>query len=103
HELSWSEAARGLWPQTLTGLAMFTALWLSAPVVLPWASPVILALVLSIPFAWGTSRRSFGGFLARHRVCATPEELARQGLGLAKSPQPPHAGSLELQTGEKAA
>ncbi|MEZ5826515.1 MAG: glucans biosynthesis glucosyltransferase MdoH [Geminicoccaceae bacterium] len=103
HELSWREALGGLWPQTLVGIAMFTTLVLFAPGVLPWAAPVFLSLMLAIPFAWATSRRSFGLWLARHHICATPEEWAGHDEALAKPPGPSQAGGLELQAGKQAA
>ncbi|MCB9944892.1 MAG: glucans biosynthesis glucosyltransferase MdoH [Geminicoccaceae bacterium] len=107
YELSFMEALRGLWPQTLVGLAMAGLLAVFAPAVLPWASPVLVGLLLAIPFAWLTSRRSFGALLARYRICATPEELAQAATvtasGLAKPQLPAHAGRLELETGKQAA
>lgn len=71
-----AEAARGLWPQALAGLAGTAALALWAPHVLPWASPVLAAFVLAIPLASVTSRRRVGEALARIGLCAIPEELA---------------------------
>ena len=73
--LSWGEAFSGLWPQTLIGFGMLALLWAFAPAVLPWALPIVLALVLAVPFAWLTSQHAFGGLLKRHRICSTPEEL----------------------------
>ena len=81
HELSWGEALRGLWPQTLIGAIMLATLATFAPAVLPWASPIVLSLLLAVPFAWLTSRRSLGRVMERAGICATPEEIA--GLELA--------------------
>ncbi len=49
--LGWDEATRVLWPQTVMGTAL--ALWLGfmAPWALPFAAPMMLALIGAIPLA----------------------------------------------------
>lgn len=88
HELSWSEALVGLWPQTLVGAVIFATLWIYAPAVLPWAAPVYVALLLAIPFAWLTSRRWLGEAMVRAELCATPEERVRPAFMTLATPRP---------------
>jgi membrane glycosyltransferase len=73
--LSLREAARSLWPQTLTGISLGAGLLLMAPQALAWVSPVVAGLVLAIPFAVVTSSPRLGRWLLARRLCATPEEL----------------------------
>ncbi|MDR9395484.1 MAG: glucans biosynthesis glucosyltransferase MdoH [Roseovarius sp.] len=49
--LHWDEAARVLWPQTLTGLALCVWLGLTAPWALVFGAPVIVAMLGAIPIA----------------------------------------------------
>jgi len=72
----WSEAARRLWPQVLLGLILLAGLLTTAPGALWWASPVIAGLLLAVPFTVLTASPALGRWLARQRLCATPEELA---------------------------
>ncbi len=74
HRISVRQAAAGLWPQTLAGMAIVAILAAAAPSVLPWAAPICSGLLLSIPFACITSSPAFGRWLQRIRLCATPEE-----------------------------
>ena len=74
--VSWAEAARRFWPQTLAGALILTAFASYAPHVLPWVVPVALGPLLVIPFAWLGTRPAVGRTLARWRFAAVPEELA---------------------------
>jgi len=49
--LSLGEACRGLWLQTLLGVALLASLIYTAPAVLPWASPLLVAFMGSTLFA----------------------------------------------------
>jgi len=49
--LHWDEAARVLWPQTLTGLALCVWLGMMAPWALIFGAPVIVAMLGAIPIA----------------------------------------------------
>ncbi|MEQ8653790.1 MAG: glucans biosynthesis glucosyltransferase MdoH [Kiloniellales bacterium] len=53
--LTWREALRGLWLQTLIGLALLTCLIYTAPSVIPWAAPLLTAFMGSILFAVWTA------------------------------------------------
>jgi len=74
YRLSLKEAARGLWPQTLFGLAMAGALTYAMPQVLPWAAPVLIALILAAPVASLTAAPWLGRFSRRIGLCAIPED-----------------------------
>jgi membrane glycosyltransferase len=74
--LSWTTAIMGMWPQTLFGLALFSLLAAQAPGALIWASPLLIGLIFSAPFAVLTASPTFGAFLARIGLCAVPEEFA---------------------------
>ena len=91
HALSWGEAARGLWPQTLAGLALGGAAvallgWQTAL----WAAPMVAGLALSIPFAVLTADPRIGRLARRTGLCAVPEDIAPPDiLGAFEAPVPP--------------
>jgi membrane glycosyltransferase len=72
--VSWREATRAFWPQTLFGLALHGALLALGPSIVPWALPFTLGYLLAIPFAVVTAHPAFGDWCARHGLCAVPEE-----------------------------
>jgi membrane glycosyltransferase len=74
HGISWATAARELWPQTLFGMAMVAVFALTVPPILLWSAPIILGLVLAVPFAVITASPRLGQRMAEARVCAIPEE-----------------------------
>ncbi len=74
HGISWSLAAKELWPQTLFGLAMIVTFAFQAPMALAWSAPVVLGLILAIPFAVITASPKLGADLAERKLCGTPEE-----------------------------
>lgn len=77
HGLAWSEAARAFWPQTLFGLGLLAAVLAAAsPLAGAWAAPMIAGLTLSIPLAVLSAAPAAGRWLSRHRLCATPDEIA---------------------------
>jgi len=73
--VAWSRALRGLWLQTACGLLFGAALWAWAPGALPWATPLLVAWVLAVPFAVLTSSAGLGRFFRRVGLCAVPEEF----------------------------
>ena len=77
YRLSWGDAARGLWPQTAFGIALFAAIWAVAGVsTTVWAAPMIAGLALSIPFAVLTAHPAVGAWAARAGLCAVPDDIA---------------------------
>ncbi|MEQ8393892.1 glucans biosynthesis glucosyltransferase MdoH [Thalassobaculum sp.] len=73
--VAWGRAVRGLWVQTLCGAVFAGALWAWAPGALPWATPLLAAWLLAVPFAVLTSDAGLGRWLRRIGLCAVPEEL----------------------------
>ena len=72
--VTWREAARALWPQTVFGIALHTALFATGPQLLPWALPYTLGYLLAIPFAVVTASPVVGTWCVRHGLCAVPED-----------------------------
>jgi membrane glycosyltransferase len=72
--VSWREAGRALWPQTLFGLVLHAALFATGPGILPWALPYTLGYLLAIPFAVVTAHPVVGAWCVRHGLCAVPED-----------------------------
>ncbi|MEM9145101.1 MAG: glucans biosynthesis glucosyltransferase MdoH [Pseudomonadota bacterium] len=76
YRLSWADAGRGLWPQTLFALglaALITAMVGTGTLI--WAAPMIAGLGLSIPLAVLTADPRFGAWAARVGLCAVPEDI----------------------------
>ncbi|MFL5333905.1 MAG: glucans biosynthesis glucosyltransferase MdoH, partial [Geminicoccaceae bacterium] len=93
--LPWGEAGRGLWPQTVLALVLGVAVWFGAPASARlWVFLFCGPLLLSIPFAVVTSWVSLGSLLARHGICAVPEEIdpppvvVAAGHALGPTPRP---------------
>ncbi|MEO0762256.1 MAG: glucans biosynthesis glucosyltransferase MdoH, partial [Pseudomonadota bacterium] len=77
HGLGWGEALAALWPQTLLGLAMLTAILVMAgPGLLVWAAPMVAGLSLAVPFAVLTAAPAAGAWARRVGLAAIPEERA---------------------------
>jgi membrane glycosyltransferase len=75
HGVAWGDAARSLWPATLFGTMVCGALaWLS-PATLAWSLPLTFGYLAAVPFAVASAAPALGAFLARHRLCAVPEEI----------------------------
>jgi membrane glycosyltransferase len=74
YRVPWIAAAKGLWPQTLFGALLTVALAIAAPGSIAWASPLLVALLLSIPLAVATSSPSVGEASVALGLCAIPEE-----------------------------
>jgi membrane glycosyltransferase len=76
HEVSWSFAARYLWPQTLVGLIPLLLLALTAPAAIPYALLLAAGPLLSIPLAVVTARPTVGRALIALGIDRLPEETA---------------------------
>lgn len=77
--VTWGDAARQFWPPTLAGLALSVAFAAASPLALLLAMPVLVSLLLAIPFAVWTADEAFSAWLRREEICAMPEE--RLGAG----------------------
>ena len=73
---TWREAVATHWAHTFVGLGWIALLAVFAPSLLLWMAPVLLGLLLSIPFSQVTGRESLGQRALRHGLLTTPEELA---------------------------
>ena len=75
--LTWGDAARGLWGQTLFGVGLLAVIWAFAGAYgTLWALPVLTGLCLSIPFAVLTASPRLGRFASGLGLCAVPEEVS---------------------------
>jgi membrane glycosyltransferase len=73
--LSWTMAARDLWPQMLFGAAVCGALLLIAPAVLWWSLPLTAGYLLAVPFAVLSADPRVGRALQNLGVCGIPEDF----------------------------
>jgi membrane glycosyltransferase len=73
--LSWEDAARNLWPQTLFGVLVCGALLLIEPAVFWWSLPLTAGYLLAVPFAVLTADPRFGRFLQWTGICGIPEDF----------------------------
>jgi membrane glycosyltransferase len=73
--LSWEDAARNLWPQTLFGVLVCGALLLIEPAVFWWSLPLTAGYLLAVPFAVLTADPRFGRLLQWLGVCGIPEDF----------------------------
>jgi membrane glycosyltransferase len=75
-QLSWEDAARNLWPQTLFGVVVCGALLTIVPAVFWWSLPLTAGYLLAIPFAVLTADPRLGRALQRLGLCGIPEDFA---------------------------
>jgi membrane glycosyltransferase len=75
HGVSWATAVRGLWPVVAFGTVVCASLAVLSPATLAWSLPLTLGYLLAFPFAVVTASPRLGAWLARHGLCAIPEEL----------------------------
>ena len=74
--LSWGQAARALWPQSVFGVSVLSALYWISPAVLIWSLPLTAGYVLAIPFAVVTASPALGRFMRAYGVAGIPEDFA---------------------------
>ena len=72
HRVRWAQALRGLWPQTLVGLA--TLLWLGSTAGASWLSPFFVGALVAVPLAVITASPVLGHGLTRLGLWRIPEE-----------------------------
>ncbi|MBX9618682.1 MAG: glucans biosynthesis glucosyltransferase MdoH [Hyphomicrobiales bacterium] len=76
HRLTWGEAAKALWPQTLFGIVILGALFAIHPTVALWSLPLTLGFLTAVPFAVLTSLPELGAWSKRIGLCGIPEDFA---------------------------
>jgi membrane glycosyltransferase len=74
--LSWPEAARQLWPQTLFGGVVCAALIVVAEPLFWWSLPLTAGYLLAVPFAVLTADPRVGRRLTKLGLCGIPEDFA---------------------------
>jgi membrane glycosyltransferase len=73
--ISWSTAARNLWPQTLFGVVVCGLLLAIAPAVFWWSLPLTLGYLVAIPFAVVTASPALGRLFAKIGLAGIPEDF----------------------------
>jgi membrane glycosyltransferase len=71
---TWAFAFRNHWKHTLVGIVWGAVVWRMEPALLGWMTPVLLGMLLAIPFTVLTSRRTAGERARRMGLFLTPEE-----------------------------
>ncbi len=88
--VDWREAARGFWPHTLFGLAIFAALACVSLWDVVLALPFAGGLLVAIPFCVASADPAISRALRLRRLAGTPEEWTPHRPQAATSPaQPP--------------
>ena len=75
HGVEWRTAFRALWPQMTFGAVVLGTLAVFTPAAVVWVSPVILGLLLAVPFTVVTASPAVGQWLMKRGLCAIPEEF----------------------------
>ncbi len=73
--VSWSEAARLLWPQSVAGAVVFACFAKAGWLAVVWAAPLAGGMLMAIPFCVITSDPKAGAWLRTRRLAAIPEEF----------------------------
>jgi membrane glycosyltransferase len=81
--VSWREAMRLLWPQTILGAVVFACFAHAGAVAVLWATPFAAGLVFAIPFCVATAHPAVGAWLRARSLAAIPEELSSRAAGAA--------------------
>jgi membrane glycosyltransferase len=74
--VGWGEASRLLWPQTLLGIATFSAFAFGGWTAALWALPLAGGLLVSIPLCVLTADPRLGRWLRERQIAAVPEEFS---------------------------
>jgi len=75
--VSWSEATRLLWPQTVLGVWVFACFAQAGWTAVLWAAPFAIGLILAVPFCVITADPAVGRWLRERRTAAIPEEWGK--------------------------
>lgn len=75
--LSWGSAFVIFLPHMLIGAVVSCMAWWIAPSYFYWMSPLLIGLLLSVPLAVFSSRKSLGDFFAKWGLLTTPDEWDR--------------------------
>ena len=72
--MTWGEAARLLWPQTVLGMLAFAGFATAGWTATLWALPLAGGLLAAIPLCVLTADPRFGRWLRDRQIAAIPEE-----------------------------
>jgi len=87
--LTMADAFAEVWPQTVFGIVITSALIVVSPTLWLWSLPLTAGYVLAVPLAVGTAHPDVGRWMQRIGLCAIPEDL---------SPPPEVAGLMTAPT-----
>ncbi len=73
--ISWKTAVVNLWPQTLFGSVVCSALYTVSPATFYWSLPLTAGYILAIPFAVLTASPWLGRVMQRAGICGIPEDF----------------------------
>ena len=73
-DTTWGDAIRNHWTQTVIGAVWAVGVYLMEPTFLWWLSPIVGAMMISIPVSTLSSRVSLGSACFRARLFRIPEE-----------------------------
>ncbi len=88
--VTWAEASRLLWPQTVLGLLTFAGFAAAGSTAALWALPLAGGLLVAIPLCVLTADPRFGRWLRERQIAALPEEHPVRA-------RPPAVAGLALQ------
>ena len=91
HALPWRLAVRRLWPQTVLGIGVLSALAALVPAAIPYASIMAGGLALAIPLAVITALPALGRGLVQFGIGRLPEETGSSEEGNGVVPETPAA------------
>ncbi len=74
--LTAADAFSELWPQTLFGCTVCSALAIINPTLLLWSLPLTAGYMLAVPLAVWTADPAVGRWMQRNGLCAIPEDIA---------------------------
>ncbi len=92
--LTWGEAARVLWPQTLAGIALTAWLAYYVPIALIFGAPMLIALTLAIPVAVITTHPILSRLSLTTGLFDIPED--RAGVRILEASQPTLARPADI-------
>jgi membrane glycosyltransferase len=101
-QVTWGEAWRFHWGHTLAGALLGGLFAILAPPLLPWLSPVLAGLLLSVPLSKWSGSVKLGLALRRVGLLCTPEEarepdiVRRRDQLVAQAPPLPEDGLRAL-------
>jgi membrane glycosyltransferase len=77
--VTWGEASRLLWSQTVLGGLVFAGFVASGWTATLWALPLAGGLLTAIPLCVLTAEPRFGRWLRERQIAAVPEEISARG------------------------